>query len=68
MNDSLTSEEHDKQQGGIGLNNVIMRLKVFYDRENVAEITSVGQNLGTEIALYIPKEPKVKSNVQNTDS
>ena len=68
MNDSLTSEETEKQQGGIGLNNVITRLKVFYDRDNVAEITSVGKNLGTEIALFIPKEPKVKTNVQNTDS
>ncbi|MBQ8085390.1 MAG: histidine kinase [Lachnospiraceae bacterium] len=40
---------------GIGLDNVIERLRNFYNREDVIEITSVGPNMGTEVAIYIPK-------------
>ncbi|MBD5547874.1 MAG: histidine kinase [Lachnospiraceae bacterium] len=41
---------------GVGLDNVIVRLRLFFDREDVIEITSAGQNMGTEVALYIPLE------------
>ncbi|MCR5216591.1 MAG: histidine kinase [Lachnospiraceae bacterium] len=48
---------------GIGLENVLTRLRTFYGRENVMEITSVGKNMGTEIALILPKETGIKEYV-----
>ena len=54
INVTLKDEEYIQKKEGIGLDNVIKRLRTFYDRENVIEITSVGPNMGTEIALYIP--------------
>lgn len=56
LNNRLNEDDNDKMQGGVGLDNVITRLRVFYDKENVIEITSVEKDMGTEIALYIPKE------------
>ena len=41
---------------GIGLDNVIGRLKLFYGREDVIEITSAGENQGTQITVFIPIE------------
>ena len=43
---------------GIGMDNVIERLRNFYNTENVMEITSVGPNMGVEVALFIPKTNK----------
>lgn len=48
---------------GIGLDNVITRLRTFYNYINVVEITSVGKNMGTEVAIYIPVEQKENDNV-----
>lgn len=53
---TLKDEEYINKKDGVGLDNVITRLKTFYDRENVIEITSVGPDMGAEIALYIPKD------------
>lgn len=41
---------------GIGLRNVISRLKIYYGKENVVNIISEGENNGTEIILSIPLE------------
>ena len=41
---------------GVGLDNVIVRLRLFFDREDVIEITSAGQDMGTEVAIHIPLE------------
>ncbi|MCR4609296.1 MAG: histidine kinase [Eubacterium sp.] len=56
MNGTLKDEEYINKKDGVGLDNVITRLRTFYDRENVIEITSVGPDMGAEIALYIPKD------------
>ncbi|SEF78421.1 Histidine kinase-, DNA gyrase B-, and HSP90-like ATPase [Eubacterium ruminantium] len=56
MNNTLKDEDYINKKDGIGLDNVITRLKTFYDQENVIEITSVGPDMGAEIALFIPKE------------
>ena len=45
-----------KDSNGIGLGNVISRLKLYYDKEDVFEIKSKGQNKGTEIIIRIPKK------------
>ena len=56
INGTLKDEEYINKKDGVGLDNVITRLRTFYDRENVIEITSVGPDMGAEIALYIPKD------------
>ena len=39
---------------GIGLGNVISRLRLYYNTEDVLEIRSEGENKGTEVLLYLP--------------
>lgn len=39
---------------GVGLRNVIGRLRLFYNRDDVMEITSTGSGMGTEVAVFIP--------------
>lgn len=47
-------EETKEDSTGVGLRNVIARMRLYYNTEDVMEITSEGVNLGTEIALMIP--------------
>ncbi len=57
-------EKADREEGrGIGLDNVITRLHTFYNDKDVIEITSVGDNMGTEVAIYIPTAYKEKEHV-----
>ncbi|MEG0722163.1 MAG: hypothetical protein RR446_10515, partial [Lachnospiraceae bacterium] len=39
---------------GIGMDNVIGRLRRYYDREKVISIRSEGKEKGTEVILYVP--------------
>ncbi len=43
----------ERDSNGIGLNNVISRLRMFYNKEDVIEITSVEES-GAEVVIYIP--------------
>ena len=54
LNDRVQSDSEDKDSNGIGVSNVISRLRLFYKRQDVIEITSAGEDCGTEVALYIP--------------
>lgn len=45
---------------GIGLVNVINRLKLYYNCEDVIEIISNGKNQGTEVIIHIPHIPLSK--------
>lgn len=47
------SEEHE-DNNGVGLKNVLTRMRLFYDIENVMDIYSEGKDMGTEIVLHIP--------------
>lgn len=53
MGGRLERQELSKNSNGVGLDNVIQRLRLFYDREDVLEITSVGPNMGTEVAVKL---------------
>lgn len=44
-----------KDSNGIGLGNVINRLKLYYDRDNIFYIYSEGHNQGTTVTMLIPK-------------
>lgn len=42
------------ETNGVGLNNVISRLRMFYNRDEVFDVTSPGVDKGTEVILYLP--------------
>lgn len=44
---------HEGHTNGIGLDNILSRLRLFYNRDDVLEIIS-GPGLGTEVILRIP--------------
>lgn len=54
LHSEKVSEDSMEEPRGIGLDNVIARLRNFYNCEDVIEITSVGKNMGTEVAVFIP--------------
>ena len=54
LSNELKSSELSADSNGIGIGNVISRLKIFFDREDVIHITSEGENKGTEVILCIP--------------
>lgn len=39
---------------GVGLNNVITRLNLFYDRDDIFEVASDGENKGSKVYIRIP--------------
>ena len=49
---------------GIGMNNVISRLELYYERDGLMEIYSEGEGMGTEVVINIPVE-RSENNVQN---
>lgn len=53
MSGQLKKDDISKNSNGVGLDNVMERLRMFYDREDVMEITSVGENMGTEVAIKL---------------
>ena len=44
----------DSESTGVGLKNVISRMRIFFETQDVMIITSEGKNMGTEVALLIP--------------
>ena len=50
------SDPSKSDSNGVGLNNCIERLNIFYERDDVLDIISEGENMGTEIILYLPEE------------
>ena len=49
---------------GIGMNNVISRLELYYEQDGLMEIYSEGEGMGTEVVINIPVE-RSENNVQN---
>lgn len=56
LNGSYKSNPEKANSNGVGLNNCIERLNIFYERDDVLDIISEGENEGTETILYLPKE------------
>lgn len=57
--ESEPSTEEEGDSTGIGMDNVIGRLRNYYEREQVMEIRSDGVDCGTEIIISIPYERPV---------
>lgn len=58
MSGSLKTENMSGSSNGIGLDNVINRLKLFFDSDDVLEILSEGEDMGTEVRIYLPAQGK----------
>ena len=54
MSSELRAADLSKDSNGIGLDNVIGRLRLFLDEKDVISILSDGENQGTEVIIYIP--------------
>lgn len=54
-----------KDSAGVGLDNVISRLRSYYNKEEVFIITPLEQ--GTEVTIIIPVEKRAKTNDENID-
>ncbi|MBQ5425592.1 MAG: histidine kinase [Pseudobutyrivibrio sp.] len=55
LDGSYVSNPNKSGSNGVGLNNCIERLNIFYERDDVLDIISEGKNKGTETILYLPK-------------
>lgn len=52
---SAAKDSRNLSGNGVGLINVISRLRLFYDVENVLTIESEGPDRGTKVTIHIPK-------------
>lgn len=54
LNGTYRDEDLGADSNGIGMDNVIARLKLFTESDDVMTIISKGKNQGTEVILYLP--------------
>ncbi|PYG87433.1 histidine kinase/DNA gyrase B/HSP90-like ATPase [Ruminiclostridium sufflavum DSM 19573] len=54
INSRLKADELSADSNGVGLGNVIGRLRLLYEYEDVFNIISEGENKGTEVLIFIP--------------
>ncbi len=56
MNGTLSVDRQKGDSNGIGMDNVIARVRIFTDDEDSIKIISEGEAKGTEILIYLPLE------------
>ena len=54
LNGNWNRKENQYDNNGIGMDNVIKRLKLFAGEEDVMDILSEGPDLGCEVIVYLP--------------
>lgn len=54
LSNELQSSDMNTDSNGVGLDNVIHRLKLFFETEDVFDIISEGENMGTEVIITLP--------------
>lgn len=50
----VREKKESRESNGIGLNNVMERLSLYFNSEKVVTVSSKGKNCGTEVRLYLP--------------
>lgn len=55
LNGAYREEDMASGGNGVGMDNVISRMKLFTGNENVMTVKSEGEGKGTEVSLYLPK-------------
>ncbi len=58
MTGKVKAEDMGQDSNGVGLSNVIGRLRLLYGEMNVFSILSEGENKGTEVVITIPNAKK----------
>lgn len=53
-NGEVRSEENQGDSTGIGMYNVISRLELYYEKKDLVNIYSAGENQGTEVVVKVP--------------
>lgn len=56
LSGNIRQERKEGDSTGIGLDNVMSRLKLYYNRENLFDIYSEGPEKGTEVTILLPLE------------
>ena len=56
LNGSYRQEKHPGSSNGIGMDNVIARLKLYSEMDDVMSIYSEGKDMGTEFVIYLKKK------------
>ena len=54
LNGTYRDDNLSIDSNGIGMVNVINRLRLFLDSDDIITITSEGENMGTEVRIYLP--------------
>ena len=63
MSGTYRDKELAAGSNGIGMDNVIARLKLFSESDNVMSIISEGENQGTEVIIYLQMRERGEENV-----
>ncbi|MCM1040257.1 MAG: sensor histidine kinase [Ruminococcus sp.] len=63
LSGTYREEELAAGSNGIGMDNVIARLKLFTESEDVMSIISEGEDMGTEVIIYLPIREREEDNV-----
>ena len=63
LSGTYREEELAAGSNGIGMDNVIARLKLFTECENVMSIVSDGQDQGTEVIIYLSSREREEEHV-----
>lgn len=54
LNGTMTADKEKTDSNGIGMDNVIARIRMFTDDEDAIRIVSEGAGMGTETLIYLP--------------
>lgn len=54
LNGTYRDNGMSMDSNGIGMDNVINRLRLYFESDDVITITSEGENKGTEVLIYLP--------------
>lgn len=63
MSGAYKEENHAAGSNGIGMDNVIARLKLFTESEDVMSIISEGKDKGTEVIIYLQIKEREEDDV-----
>ena len=63
MSGTYRDKELAAGSNGIGMDNVIARLKLFSESDNVMSIISEGENQGTEVIIYLQMRERGEENL-----
>lgn len=67
MQGTIRQTREEGNSTGIGLDNVIKRLRLYYNSEDLLSIRSEGKGMGTEVTILLPSSEGGNNRVSNFD-